>query len=72
MRLKMTLVRHDGTNDDIVVTADAGSSVSDVAHAIAVRDPGTWGPWSTCPAHAPCPAPRAGAVRGARARRPDR
>ncbi|MBE7699293.1 FHA domain-containing protein [Oerskovia sp. Sa1BUA8] len=43
MRLKMTLVRHDGTTDDIVVTADAGSSVGDVARAIAVRDPRNMG-----------------------------
>ncbi|TGJ95130.1 phosphopeptide-binding protein, partial [Actinotalea fermentans ATCC 43279 = JCM 9966 = DSM 3133] len=43
MRLKMTLVRHDGTSDDIVVTADAGSTVGDVARAIAVRDPRNMG-----------------------------
>ncbi|GAA1411945.1 FtsK/SpoIIIE domain-containing protein [Oerskovia paurometabola] len=43
MRLKMTLVRHDGTSDDIVVTADAGSTVGDVARAVAVRDPRNMG-----------------------------
>jgi len=39
MRLKLTLIRSDGSSDDIVVTADRASTVGDVAHAIAERDP---------------------------------
>jgi len=39
MRLKLTLVRHDGSSDDIVVTADASATAEDLAQAIAERDP---------------------------------
>ena len=39
MRLRTTLVRPDGPNEDIVVTADADATVGDVARAIVERDP---------------------------------
>ncbi|GMA22784.1 hypothetical protein GCM10025864_05430 [Luteimicrobium album] len=39
MRLKLTLVRADGTDDDVVVTADAATTVADVAQTIARVDP---------------------------------
>ncbi|WP_213815872.1 FtsK/SpoIIIE domain-containing protein [Glaciihabitans sp. dw_435] len=39
MRLKVTLARSTGQNDDIVVTTDAAASISDVAATIARVDP---------------------------------
>ncbi|HEY0260579.1 MAG TPA: FHA domain-containing protein, partial [Lacisediminihabitans sp.] len=39
MRLKLTLLRPSGVSDDIVVTADAAASISDVAATIARLDP---------------------------------
>ncbi|MFM9919053.1 FtsK/SpoIIIE domain-containing protein [Lacisediminihabitans sp. H27-G8] len=39
MRLKLTLRRASGVTDDIVVTADASASISDVAATIARLDP---------------------------------
>lgn len=39
VRLKVTLARSNGQNDDIVVTADAAASISDVADTIARVDP---------------------------------
>src|ERR1700712_3701915 len=39
MRLKLTLRRADGSESDIVVTADATATVTDVARAIAQSDP---------------------------------
>lgn len=39
MRLKLTLKRPSGVSDDIVVTADAAASISDVAATIARLDP---------------------------------
>ena len=39
MRLKLTLVRTQGTSDDVVVTADAATTVADVARTIARVDP---------------------------------
>lgn len=39
MRVKVTLRRPDGTQDDVVVTADAGASIGEVATAIAQVDP---------------------------------
>ncbi|PJI94981.1 FtsK/SpoIIIE domain-containing protein [Luteimicrobium subarcticum] len=39
MRLKLTLVRSSGTSDDVVVTADAATTVADVARTIVRVDP---------------------------------
>lgn len=39
MRLKLTYARASGSEDDIVVTVDAGASIGEVAEAIAVSDP---------------------------------
>ncbi|GAA4831793.1 FtsK/SpoIIIE domain-containing protein [Luteimicrobium xylanilyticum] len=39
MRLKLTLVRAEGADDDVVVTADAATTVADVAQTIARLDP---------------------------------
>ncbi|MFT4123212.1 MAG: FtsK/SpoIIIE domain-containing protein [Microbacteriaceae bacterium] len=39
MRIKLTLVRSDGSQDDVTVTMDASAPIADVAHAIAERDP---------------------------------
>jgi len=39
VRLKLTLRRASGVTDDIVVTADASASISDVAATIARLDP---------------------------------
>jgi len=39
MRLRLTLLRDDGTSEDIVVTADASATLGGVAAAIAERDP---------------------------------
>ena len=43
MRLKLTLLRPSGAADDIVVTADAAASISDVAATIARLDPKSTG-----------------------------
>lgn len=39
MRLKVTLARPSGQNDDVIVTTDAGASIADVAGEIAAVDP---------------------------------
>ncbi|ROS76733.1 FtsK/SpoIIIE domain-containing protein [Cellulomonas sp. PhB143] len=39
MKVNVTLARPDGTRDDIVVTADAGATISEVARTIARLDP---------------------------------
>ena len=39
MRLKLTLRRHDGADADIVVTADASASVSEIATTLRRVDP---------------------------------
>lgn len=39
MRLKLTLNRPSGSSDDIVVTTDAGASISEVAAAVQRLDP---------------------------------
>lgn len=44
MRLKLTLARSAGSTDDIVVTADAAASISEVAATIARIDPKRTGP----------------------------
>ncbi|WP_223691849.1 hypothetical protein [Leifsonia poae] len=41
MRLKLTLARASGAGDDIVVTADAAASISEVAATIQRIDPRT-------------------------------
>ncbi|MGN6426705.1 MAG: FtsK/SpoIIIE domain-containing protein [Leifsonia sp.] len=44
MRLKLTLARSAGSTDDIVVTADAAASISEIAATIARIDPKRTGP----------------------------
>ncbi|WP_285115725.1 FtsK/SpoIIIE domain-containing protein [Leifsonia sp. fls2-241-R2A-40a] len=44
MRLKLTLVRSSGSSDDIVVTADASTAISEVAETLARVDPRPAGP----------------------------
>ena len=39
MRIKLTLARSSGTQDDIIVTTDAGATLSEVAETIAQVDP---------------------------------
>ncbi|MDR7382653.1 FtsK/SpoIIIE domain-containing protein [Promicromonospora iranensis] len=39
MRVKVTLVRSDGSHDDVVVTADAGARIGEIADTIARVDP---------------------------------
>ncbi|GII98763.1 S-DNA-T family DNA segregation ATPase FtsK/SpoIIIE [Sediminihabitans luteus] len=39
MRLKVTLVRADHSSDDLVVTADAATTIGEVARTVATRDP---------------------------------
>ncbi|PFG42149.1 S-DNA-T family DNA segregation ATPase FtsK/SpoIIIE [Isoptericola jiangsuensis] len=43
MRVKVTLRRPDTTHDDVVVTADAGATIGEVAATIARVDPGAAG-----------------------------
>ncbi|HTN58833.1 MAG TPA: FtsK/SpoIIIE domain-containing protein [Protaetiibacter sp.] len=65
MKLKLTLQRHSGPEADIVVTADAGATVGDVAAGIRGRDPylaklgaGTGGPVTLTVTDAGGTAPR--------------
>src|SRR5918993_1143257 len=39
MRLKLTLARPSGARDDIIVTTDAGATITEVASTIARVDP---------------------------------
>src|SRR5690606_36139293 len=65
LKLKLTLQRHSGPEADIVVTADAGATVGDVAAGIRGRDPylaklgaGTGGPVTLTVTDAGGTAPR--------------